>query len=234
MTSLEVKNKFDKSNRILVVDDHPAIRNTMRDILTNEGFQADLASDGKIALNLCLRFDYDFVLTDLQMPEMNGVELLKALRQEKEKCPRFIFFSAYSTPELKDRAHFLGAYAFLKKPIKVEKILSLIRQKRNLSVLVHIKNNQLRNSTVTLLSENGYSVHETSLHDDALIKLRQIHYDCLILDEDSPGIEQETIERTIKTLDADTICLETNEDESQKQLLKKVNFHLDSEVRVLN
>ena len=128
-----------RPNRVLIVDDHPAIRETMNDILTEEGFDTQLAADGKEALHLCQLKDFDFVLIDIQMPEMNGVEVLKQLKEQRVKCPKFIFFSAYSTQELQDLANSLGAYAFLKKPIKVEKILNLIRLKRNISILIHTR-----------------------------------------------------------------------------------------------
>ena len=107
----------NKKNHILVVDDHPAIRETMNDILCEEGFKSQVAENGKDALKLCLAHDFDFVLIDIQMPELNGVDVLRKLKEKKKKIPKFIFFSAYSTTELEDLAVSLGAYAFLTKPI---------------------------------------------------------------------------------------------------------------------
>jgi CheY-like chemotaxis protein len=223
-----------RPNRVLIVDDHPAIRETMNDILNGEGFNTQLAADGKEALNLCLSKDFDFVLIDIQMPEMNGVEVLKQLKEQKEKCPKFIFFSAYSTQELQEMANSLGAYAFLKKPIKVEKILNLIRLKRNISILIHLKDDELRHRISDLLEEKGYMISQTSSHDDALIQIRQINYNCIVFDSDSPSIEQEVIKNTIKSLKSDTLCIETNEDEDMQNLMKTIAFQLDDSQPVFN
>ncbi|MEC8013561.1 MAG: response regulator [Verrucomicrobiota bacterium] len=223
-----------KQNRVLVVDDHPAIRETMNDILKEEGFLPKLAADGEEALLLCQNQDFDFVLLDIQMPKMNGVEVMKKMKESRTNCPKFIFFTAYSSPELQEEANSLGAHAFLKKPIKVEKILNLIRLKRNISIQVFIKNDNLRISLTKLLEKNGYLLSTTSSYDDALIQIRQINYDCIIYDTDSPGIEQETIQNTIKSLNSDTVCLETNEDENLEEILKRISFHLEEKNPVLN
>ena len=75
----------NKPNHILIVDDHPAIRETMNDILIDEGFQTEVAENGKEALDLCLTEDFNFVLMDIQMPEMNGVDAFKKLKEKKNK-----------------------------------------------------------------------------------------------------------------------------------------------------
>lgn len=222
-----------KKNHILVVDDHPAIRETMKDILCEEGFKSQVAENGKDALNLCLANDFDFVLIDIQMPELNGVDVLRKLKELKKKIPKFIFFSAYSTTELEELALSLGAYAFLTKPIKVEKILDLLRQKKAISILVHLNDDHLRKCITNLLTETGYSVNQTKEHDDALIQLRQINYNLIIFDSDSPSLEQESIEITIRSANTKTICLETNEDESPKEVIEKVDFVMSAKPRDL-
>ena len=224
----------NKPNHILIVDDHPAIRETMNDILIDEGFQTEVAENGKEALDLCLTEDFNFVLMDIQMPEMNGVDAFKKLKEKKTRLPKFIFFSAYSTPELQELAVSLGAYAFLTKPIKVEKILELLRQKRAISILVHIADDHMRTCIANLLTENGYSVNQTVQHDDALIQLRQINYNSIIFDSDSPSIEQESIKTTIRSANTKTICVETNDDESPKEVVKRVSYFLDTESQVFN
>ena len=114
----------------------------------------------------------------------------------------------------------------LKKPIKVEKILNLIRLKRNISILIHLKDDDLRHRISDLLEEKGYMVSQTSSHDDALIQIRQINYNCIVFDSDSPGIEQEVIQNTIKSLDSDTLCIETNEDEDMQKFIEDYCFSI--------
>ena len=76
-----------KNNKIsiLIVDDHPAVRNTMIDVLQEEGFKTDHADNGEVGLERCLKNTYDFVLIYVQMPKMNGVEVLRNLKKQKEK-----------------------------------------------------------------------------------------------------------------------------------------------------
>ena len=213
-----------KKTSILVVDDHPAIRSTMLDVLDEEGFSAEQAVNGEEALAKCLENEYDFVLMDVQMPELNGVQVLAEIREKKQTQSRFIFFSAYSVPELEEQASALGSYAFLRKPIKVEKIISLIRDKRGIPILVHVEDDHMRTCLANLLKNQGYQTIETRTLDDALIQLRQINYSCLIYDSDSPGFEQDALTSTVRSLKTDTICITTNEDELASEVVKKIDF----------
>jgi len=213
-----------KKTSILVVDDHPAIRSTMLDILEEEGFSAEQAVNGKEALSKCLENEYDFVLMDVQMPELNGIQVLAKIRDSKQTKSKFIFFSAYSVPELEEQAVALGSYAFLRKPIQVEKIIDLIRDKRGIPILIHLEDDHMRTCLSNLLKNQGYQAIETKKLDDALIQLRQINYSCLIYDSDSAGFEQDSLTSTIKSLQTDTICITTNEDELASEVVEKVGF----------
>jgi len=213
-----------KKTSILVVDDHPAIRSTMLDILEEEGFSAEQAVNGEEALNKCLENEYDFVLMDVQMPELNGIQVLAKIRDSKQTQSKFIFFSAYSVPELEEQAVALGSYAFLRKPIQVEKIIDLIRDKRGIPILIHLEDDHMRTCLSNLLKNQGYQAIETEKLDDALIQLRQINYSCLIYDSDSAGFEQDALTSTIKSLQTDTICITTNEDELASEVVEKVGF----------
>ncbi len=227
-------NGQDKRNKILVVDDHPAVRQTMHEILNAEGFATKVASNGAEALELCSQENFDFVLIDVQMPDLNGVEVLKQSKELSAHRPKFIFFTAYAIPELEDLAKSLGAFAFLRKPIKVETILSLIRQNRNFSILIHFQNEELRNRMVSLLENRGYLLTQATNHDDALIQLRQINYNVVVYDSDSPSLEQESILRTIKSLNSDTKCIETNEDEDFEEIVKAISFFSQETRQTLN
>ena len=127
-------------------------------------------------------------------------------------------------PELEEQALALGSYAFLRKPIKVEKILSLIRDKRGIPILVHLEDDHMRTCLGNLLKNQGYQVIETKDLDNALIQLRQIDYAFLIFDSDSPGLEQEAITSTIRSLKSETICITTNEDEKASEVIDKISF----------
>ena len=212
----------NKKIKILIVDDHPALRSTMIDVLNEEGFETDHAKNGEVGLGKCLEHSYDFVLIDVQMPLMSGVDVFRQLKEKKEKLPQFIFCTAYSLPELKEEAMALGCLAFLQKPIQIEQIISLIQDYRNIPVLVCLKNHNQADTMIKMLKEQGFHTVNTRSVDDALIQLRQINYKFLIFDSDWPGTEQESLHTTIKSVKANTYSIETNEDEPNAKALEKI------------
>jgi two-component system response regulator (stage 0 sporulation protein F) len=218
---------MNNKTKILIVDDHPAIRKTMVDVLTEEGFATDVAKDGSDALSKLLSQLYDFVLIDVQMPKINGVEVLRELKQKKDSLPKFIFFSAYSLPELKEEAVQLGCLAFLEKPIELKEIISLIKDNKSTALLIYLKDiNQAKLLTKTL-KEDSFHVILAENIDQTLIQLRQINFRILIFDSDLPGAEQESINATIKSLKSNTITVETNEDQEMNIVLSKIREKLN-------
>ena len=215
--------------KILIVDDHPAVRSTMVDVLNEEGFQTDFAEDGDIALQKCMVNSYNFILIDVQMPKINGIEVFRTLKEKNTSIPHFIFFSAYSLPELKEEAIKLGCLAFLQKPIRIEKIISLIKDYKSFPFLVYLNNCKQTDSIIEKLDSMGFHVVIADSIDETLIQLRQINYKYLLFDSDCPGSEQESIHTTIKSLHSNTNCFETNEDESVDDALKKIEEHLHQE-----
>ena len=215
--------------KILIVDDHPAVRTTMVDVLNEEGFETDSAEDGDIALQKCHENSYNFILIDVQMPNINGIEVFRKMKEKNSTIPQFIFFSAYSLPELKEEAIKLGCLAFLQKPIRIEKIISLIQDYKSFPFLVYLKNGEQNDSIVKKLDSLGFHVVKANTIDDTLIQLRQINYKYMIFDSDWPGSEQESIHTTIKSLKTNTCCFETNEDESAEDALRNIEHHLQKE-----
>ena len=212
-----------KKSKILIVDDHPAIRSTMVDVLNEEGFVTDIAENGKIALEKCISEKFDFVLMDVQMPELNGVEVFREIKNRNMTSPKFIFFSAYSLPELRKEAENLGCLAFLEKPIEIKKIIYLLKENKSIPILVYL-NDSIQGEELcnALKNENYYTILATNI-DQVLIQLRQINFKILVFDSDLSQTEHDAIKATIKTHKANTICIETNEDENIKLVLDKVS-----------
>ena len=218
-----------KKSRILIVDDHPAIRSTMADVLIEEGFETEIAQDGEIALNKCSTESFDFVLIDVQMPKLNGVEVFREIKKSNKPLPKFIFFSAYSIPELKKDAEDLGCLAFLEKPIELGKVISLIKNNKNTPVLVYLTNKIQSDQLIELLKRNSFYTISAENIDQTLIQLRQINIRLLIYDSDIPEVEHDGINATIKTLKTNTLCIETNEDETIDCIKEKINHRLKQE-----
>ncbi|MDP8261669.1 MAG: response regulator [Candidatus Ancaeobacter aquaticus] len=112
--------------RILVVDDNVEQVTILEKIFTKDGYQVDISSNGFDALQIVMREDIDIVITDMSMPGMNG---LKLLRQVKEKKPevQVIIITAFGEWGAYAEALKEGAYEFVSKPFKVEEIIKLVK-----------------------------------------------------------------------------------------------------------
>jgi two-component system, NtrC family, response regulator HydG len=112
---------------LLVADDDPAVRQSLEKTLTREGYTVVLASDGPAALDRLRQGDVDLLLSDLKMPGMTGLELLK---QAREAAPDVdvILLTAFGTVEEAVRAMKDGAIDFLTKPLQRAQLVRVIRQ----------------------------------------------------------------------------------------------------------
>lgn len=118
---------MDKHPRILVVDDDETIRTTMKAILQDEGYMVDLAGTGKEAIQKTTEKNYNVALLDIRLPDMEGVELLKLL---KDGIPRTRKIMVTGYPSMQNAISALNknADAYLLKPVDVEKLLATVKQ----------------------------------------------------------------------------------------------------------
>ncbi len=112
---------------LLVADDDPGLRESLERALTREGFRVVLASDGNAALERLQAGGIDLVLTDLKMPGLTGIELLRAVKAIAPDVD-VILLTAFGTVEEAVKAMKEGAYDFLTKPFQRAQVLRLIRQ----------------------------------------------------------------------------------------------------------
>jgi two-component system response regulator HydG len=123
------------SGRILVVDDEPSHRDSLRRIFDRAGYSVDVAEDGASALAMLRLKNYDVLLTDLVMPRMDGRELLKASRTLKPQLD-VVLMTAYGTVENAVSAMRDGAFDFIVKPVKRNEVLSCVARARERQSLV--------------------------------------------------------------------------------------------------
>jgi len=112
---------------LLVADDDPGLRESLERTLTREGYRVILASDGNAALERLQAGGIDLVLTDLKMPGLTGIEVLRAAKAIAPDVD-VILLTAFGTVEEAVKAMKEGAYDFLTKPFQRAQVLRLIRQ----------------------------------------------------------------------------------------------------------
>ncbi len=118
---------MSSNNTILIVDDEPNLRLTLGQILRDSGYTTSAAADGREALTCLQAGPYDLVFLDLNMPEMNGLTLLREIRRLYPEMPVLIL-TGYATLESATEAVRLGARDYLDKPVDPAQILARVRE----------------------------------------------------------------------------------------------------------
>jgi DNA-binding NtrC family response regulator len=116
------------SMRILVVDDEKIKRVTLADDLSGQGHEVVMAGDGARALELLERELFDVVITDVKMPELDGIELLKRIKDSSYGDVQVILMTAYGSIPVAVEAMKLGAFDFVTKPFRNEDIFPLVQR----------------------------------------------------------------------------------------------------------
>jgi len=114
--------------RILVVDDSPDMRELLERILRRDGHVVEHAANGRDALELLMSGQFDIVLTDLLMPEMDGIELIRELSARAPDTPIVALSGADVTSGLLRAARVFGALVALEKTVSPTAIRDAIRQ----------------------------------------------------------------------------------------------------------
>jgi DNA-binding NtrC family response regulator len=112
-------------NRVLIVDDDEFQVVSLVDIFNTKGFEAEGAFNGKEGLKKIEEVDYACVISDIRMPEMNGVEFCKAARKIRPNIP-FVLMTAYSNDDLVKEGLKEGALLTLNKPLDINSLISYI------------------------------------------------------------------------------------------------------------
>ncbi|HXX57307.1 MAG TPA: sigma-54 dependent transcriptional regulator [Thermodesulfovibrionales bacterium] len=112
---------------VLVVDDEPLQRNILKTILSEEGYEAHVASSGEEALKIAKAYNPDLVLTDLKMDGMDGIELMNRIKSLKHP-PEVVLMTAFGTIASSVEAMRKGAYDYLTKPLDKDDVLLTVKR----------------------------------------------------------------------------------------------------------
>jgi two-component system response regulator PilR (NtrC family) len=129
-------------SRVLIVDDEKAIRESVSLVLTEEGYETEIASNGIEALKFMAERDFEVLITDLKMPEMDGIELVK---QSLKICPQtsVIIITAHASVESAIEALRIGAFDYILKPFDFDDLILKVQRLINHKELA-LENQALR------------------------------------------------------------------------------------------
>jgi len=112
---------------ILITDDEPLVRKSLKETLRYRGYNVTTAKDGVQALEIMKNYPVDIVMADMKMPNLGGVELLKRVKQQYPRT-QVVLMSAYGNIEYAVEAMKLGAADYVAKPFEFEKITDLLKK----------------------------------------------------------------------------------------------------------
>lgn len=145
---------MEKQKTILAVDDEPNMRRLLEISLRQAGYKPVVAADGKEALSLIKNQTIDLVVSDLHMPSMNGLELLRSMRQDNETLP-FIMVTAQGEVKTAVEAMKLGASDYILRPFDLETLEIAIAKALSIKRLnienTYLKTNQNNDETDGLI-----------------------------------------------------------------------------------
>jgi two-component system chemotaxis response regulator CheY len=117
------------SNRILAVDDSASMRQMVAFTLSSAGFEVAEAEDGAVALSMAQKEKFRLVLADVNMPNMDGLSLVRALRGLGDyKFTPLLMLTTESTPEKKQEGKAAGATGWLVKPFNPEQLIATVKR----------------------------------------------------------------------------------------------------------
>ena len=135
LTKIKKKDDICSIIKILIVDDERAIRNSLKEILSDEGYEVDTAEDGVAALDAARKEHYDVIFCDIKMPNMDGIELLGKLMDEGIDTP-VVMISGHGDIDTAVDCIKKGAFDFIQKPLDLNRILITVKNATDKASLV--------------------------------------------------------------------------------------------------
>ncbi len=141
------------ANKILVIEDDKITSKIIEKSLTDWGFEVILCSNGRDGLNAALNENPKIILTDYQIPLLNGIEVIQKVKEKKPNTP-IILMTAYDEMQLTIKAIQAGAYDYIEKPINIKKLKNIIDTAISETNHTKLEVNVLNTSSSTLLGVN--------------------------------------------------------------------------------
>ncbi|MBL7687952.1 MAG: sigma-54-dependent Fis family transcriptional regulator [Bdellovibrionaceae bacterium] len=161
--------------RILVVDDEESIREFLEIMLRKEGYEITCVEDGQKAIDILKKKTFDLIISDLQMPNVTGIELLKHCREAYPDV-LFMMITAFGTAESAVEAMKMGAYDYITKPFKIDEV------RINIANALRSKNLEVENRVLRKELQKEYSFQNLVGNSEAMHKI----FDLIRKVSDSP------------------------------------------------
>ena len=186
--------------QILVVEDSKPLREMLVHVLKEDGTRVDSAKDGKEALDQYYSTPYDLIITDLNMPEVTGIELIKKIR-EQDDLVEFIIITGYASLESAVEAIKAGAFDYIIKPFKVEELKVAVRNVKD-KVLLKNKNIALMEKLRSFYEEiDRYKYTKVTSWTEKIIKeienLNRLRREGLLKDDEFENFKRRIFEKIV-------------------------------------
>jgi len=119
-------SRYFMPENILIVDDSPSTRQAVSLMLSRNGYTVFSAVDGIDALRKVGEEDVDLVITEINLPNLDGLSLAREIRQGKSRRIPILVFTIENNKEIRERAETIGVCGWLEKPLKPEKLITLV------------------------------------------------------------------------------------------------------------
>ncbi|MGD1987610.1 MAG: sigma-54 dependent transcriptional regulator, partial [Desulfobacterales bacterium] len=184
--------------RLLIIDDEENMRHMLSKVLSKAGYTIDTASNGHEGMKMSASKVYDFILCDIKMPNMSGMDFLKAAR-DTIRSTTVIMMSAYGTIDTAIAAMKLGAYDYISKPFKSDEVYLTLKKAEERESLRH-ENRQLKAHIKKI--ESNYDFGNLVAKSEAMRKVFRVaakaaQYKTTVLILGDSGTGKELIARAI-------------------------------------
>jgi len=174
---------------ILVVDDNQDLLNTFAMILKRRGFSVQTAGDGLSAIDKFKEQSFDVTLMDIVMPEMNGVDASKKIKEIDPTAP-IILMTAYSDEEMIQSAKEEGVKQIIHKPIRIDQLIQLINEAADgQPILVVDDDADICDTLTKILKQQGYDVLTAGSGEEAVSMAQAKSYQMAFIDVKLPNID---------------------------------------------
>jgi two-component system, NtrC family, response regulator HydG len=208
---------------ILIVDDEVDTCRNLSDILSDLGYQVEIAHDGPSALQLVRQKPYDVALLDFKMPGMDGLTLYREIKKLRADTVAIVV-TAYAGGETKAEALAAGAWQVLSKPVDFPKLLGLVDEALGQPLVMVIDDDHdLCANLWDLLRDRGYRVCLAHDEKEAADRLVGREFKIVLIDMKLPGGDGRTVFRLVRQANPETrtVVITGNRSEME-QLIQKV------------